>query len=211
MPADQTSIRLPAHPARYLRATLPLLVALASLLSACGGGGGDSAPAGPTGPSTGSGVGTMQLPAGTDTSCGLAGFREEALRLINERRAAGASCGSAGSFAPTGAVAWSDPLTQAAYGHSKDMADRNYFDHTSFDGRVLSDRISATGYAWSSIGENIAAGYPSVAAVVNGWMSSPGHCRNIMNAAFREIGLACARNDSSQYELYYTLDLATPR
>ena len=82
------------------------------------------------------------------------------MQLINERRAAGANCGSAGSFAATGAVAWSDALTLAAYGHSKDMADRNYFDHTSLDRRVLSDRINATGYAWSSIGENIAAGYP---------------------------------------------------
>ena len=50
-----------------------------------------------------------------------------------------------------------------------------------------------------------------MAEVVNGWMSSPGHCRNIMSAAFRDIGMACARNDDSQYGLYYTLDLATPR
>ena len=150
-------------------------------------------------------------PAGPDTSCGLAGFRDEALRLINERRAAGASCGSEGSFPPAGAIAWNDALTQAAYAHSKDMAERNYFSHTSPEGGTLTTRVEATGYAWSSIGENIAAGYTTVAAVVSGWMSSPGHCRNIMSGGFREIGMACARNGASQYGLYYTLDLATPR
>lgn len=205
MHVDNPSMTPGAAPASRRRTALSFAFAL--LLTACGGGG-DNTPAGPT---TSSGAGTTPLPAGPDTSCGLAGFREEVLRLINEQRAAGATCGSQGGFAATGAVAWSDPLTQAAYGHSKDMADRNYFSHTSLDGRVLSQRIDATGYAWSSIGENIAAGYPNVAAVVNGWMASPGHCRNIMGAGFREIGMACARNDSSQYGLYYTLNLATPR
>ncbi len=157
------------------------------------------------------GAPTATLPSGTDFTCGLPAFRDEALRLINEHRAAGANCGSAGTFAPTGAVAWNDALTTASFDHSKDMADRNYFDHTSADGRVLSDRVNATGYRWWLLGENIAAGYPSVAAVVDGWMKSPGHCRNIMNSGFREIGMACAHNAASTYKLYYTLDLATPR
>jgi uncharacterized protein YkwD len=176
---------------------------IALLLVACGGGG-DSPPESSGGP-------TATLPAGTDFSCGLSGFRDEALRLINEWRAAGASCGSIGTFGPTAAVTWSDALTAAAYGHSKDMADRNYFDHTSADSRVLSDRVNVTGYPWVSLGENIAAGYPGVAEVIDGWMASPGHCRNIMSSGFREIGMACAHNDSSTYKLYYTLDLATPR
>jgi uncharacterized protein YkwD len=177
------------------------LVALA--LAACGGGG--------DGPPPSSGEPSATLPASTDFTCGLADFREEALRLINEHRAAGATCGSEGTFAATVAVAWNDALTVAAYGHSRDMADRNYFDHMSVDGRVLSDRVSATDYAWRSLGENIAAGYPSVAAVVDGWMASPGHCRNIMNGGFREIGMACAHNAASTYKLYYTLNLGTPR
>jgi len=145
--------------------------------------------------------------------CGIAGFRDEALRLINQYRAAGASCGSAGVFAPAGAVAWNDALTSAAYGHSKDMADRNYFDHTTMPPAMgtPATRVSATGYVWSSLGENIAAGQRSVAEVVGGWMASDGHCRNIMTGVFRDIGMACARNDSSQYGLYYTLDLAAPR
>lgn len=146
-----------------------------------------------------------------DIACGQTGFRDEVLRLINERRAAGANCGSEGSFGAVPTMAWSDRLAQAAYSHSKDMADRNYFSHTSPEGGTFSGRIDAAGYAWSAIGENIAVGTPTVASTISGWMASPGHCRNIMSAGFREIGLACARNDASQYGRYWTLDLAAPR
>jgi uncharacterized protein YkwD len=199
----RASMIVAATPARMWRAALlPALFALALALCGCGGGGDSTPPdVAPT------------LPEGTDSGCGFTGFRDDALRLINEQRAAGASCGSEGTFAPAAAVAWNDRLALAAYGHSKDMADRNYFDHTTLPPAMgtPASRVSATGYAWSSIGENIAAGQRSVAEVVAGWMASPGHCRNIMTAGFRDIGMACARNDTSQYGLYYTLDLATPR
>jgi uncharacterized protein YkwD len=71
--------------------------------------------------------------------------------------------------------------------------------------------VSAAGYEWSRTGENIAAGYPDLQAVVDAWMASEGHCANLMNASFREIGMACARNDASTYRIYWTLELATPR
>jgi uncharacterized protein YkwD len=61
------------------------------------------------------------------------------------------------------------------------------------------------------VGENIAAGYSGVVAVVQGWMDSPGHCRNIMNATFSQIGMACSRVTTSTYGSYFTLDLGTPR
>ncbi len=124
----------------------------------------------------------------------------------------GADCRSAGRFAPTEPVTWNSPLTQAAAGHSQDMVARNYFSHTSADGRTLVDRVTATGYSWSSLGENIAAGYPSVNAVVDGWIASDGHCANLMNPAFRDIGLACVPGTSSNtYKTYWTLDLGKPR
>jgi len=92
------------------------------------------------------------------------------------------------------------------------MATRNYFSHTSADGRTMVNRIEATGYAWSALGENIAAGYPSVNAVVDGWMASDGHCANLMNPSFRDIGFACvAGTSTSSYRTYWTLDLGKPR
>ena len=77
------------------------------------------------------------------------------------------------------------------------MAAQNYFDHTSLDGRTFTQRIDATGYAWSTAGENIAAGYPSIDAVMDGWIQSPGHCANLMNQDFTEIGVACVPGTSS--------------
>jgi len=144
-------------------------------------------------------------------ACGEANFRAQVLALINQRRAAAANCGSSGSFPQAAPVAWNDALLQAAWGHSSDMARRNYFSHTSPEGGSLSMRIDAAGYDWSSIGENIAAGQPDAASVIAGWMASPGHCKNIMTAAYVEIGMACAYNAASRYGRYYTLDLARPR
>lgn len=148
----------------------------------------------------------------SSADCGLSNFSADALRLINEFRAAPRSCGSAGSFAAAAPLAWNDQLAQAAAGHSTDMAIRNYFSHTSLDGRTMADRINATGYLWLAIGENIAAGYASVPSVVAAWQASPGHCANLMNPSYTQMGLACApRASGSTYSHYWTLDLGKPR
>jgi uncharacterized protein YkwD len=200
------------------------LAAVAAALSACGGGGSDDAPGAPsdssstqTGapapadPPVASAPTPAPAPAVEDVGCGLPNVRAEALRLVNERRAAGATCGSRGHFAATTALNWNTALTTAAYGHSRDMADNNYFSHTSRDGRSFDQRITAAGYTWSRAAENIAAGYTSVQSVINGWMASEGHCANLMNPNFRDMGLACARNAGSRYGWYWTLNLGTPR
>jgi uncharacterized protein YkwD len=186
-------------------------VLVLALLQACGGGGGDdtnssetsaAAPNTPTTPSPAA--------SAAESTCGLPNFEADALRLVNQQRAAGATCGSRGSFAPAAALTWNARLASAAYGHSRDMADNNYFSHDSLDGRSMADRINATGYTWSTIGENIAAGYGSVQATVDGWMASEGHCANLMNPSFTEFGLACARNDASRFRLYWTQNLGRP-
>ena len=177
-----------------------------TLLQACGGGGGDDAPVAPATPAGGGSA----TPEAT-LNCGLPDFQAEALRRINAYRAAGATCGSRGSFPAVGPVAWNAAVATAAYGHSRDMADHNFFDHTGSGGSTLGTRLTAAGYAWSSAGENIAAGQPSVQVVVDGWMASEGHCVNMMSASFVHAGLACARNDASTYRIYWTLDFARPR
>ncbi|WP_331741153.1 CAP domain-containing protein [Kitasatospora sp. NBC_00039] len=80
-------------------------------------------------------------------------------------------------------------LATAAQGHSEDMAARNYFDHASPEGYHADHRIEATGYRWSSWGENIARGQKDPAAVMDAWMNSPGHRANILNCSFKEIGV----------------------
>jgi uncharacterized protein YkwD len=107
-----------------------------------------------------------------------AGVAAEVTRLTNAERAK-AGCG---------ALRIDSRLTAAAQAHSEDMVDRDYFSHTSPDGKGPGDRAEAAGYQrWS--GENIAAGYPTPAAVVQGWMNSAGHKANILNCQSKATGV----------------------
>lgn len=134
-----------------------------------------------------------------------ASFEEQVLELVNAQRAAGADCGSAGVFDPAGPLTMNADLRCAARTHSQDMADRDYFDHTNPEGESPGDRIDATGYQWRSWGENIAWGQRTPEEVVDAWMNSDGHCSNIMNAGFSEIGVGYAEGN------VWTQKFATPR
>lgn len=134
------------------------------------------------------------------------------LAAVNARRRAGASCGANGSFAPAVDLAWNASLTQAASAHSADMVSHDLFSHTGSNGSSPGDRMTAAGYAWRGWGENIAAGQASVADVVDGWMKSDGHCANLMNPAYKDIGVACiSGNAGTRYATYWTQDFGTPR
>jgi uncharacterized protein YkwD len=185
---------------RTLRSALAGLT-VALLVASCGGG--SDAPSPEAAP--------PPAPSSAAADCGFPDFQASALARINQYRAAGASCRTAGQFAAAPPVVWNDLLLQAATGHSQDMAAADYFSHTSQDGRSLVDRINATGYRWSTIGENIAAGYATVDEVIDGWMSSDGHCANLMKPEFKDVGLACVASSTSTYRSYWTLDAAKPR
>ena len=106
--------------------------------------------------------------------------------------------------------AWSDPLAMAAYLHSEDMAWNGFFSHTGSDGSSAGVRITRQGYPWTAYGENIAVGYTTVSSVIQGWLGSEGHCRNLMSPAFTEIGAGYAVGPfgGSPSARYWTLDLA---
>ena len=122
---------------------------------------------------------------------------------------AGRSCGAT-AFAATNSLAWNDRLFAAAESHSSDMARNNYFSHTSLDGRSASSRVTAAGYVWRATGENIAAGQRDVTTVMNGWLASEGHCRNIMNPSYQDVAVACVQQTGSTYGRYWTMVLARP-
>ncbi len=151
-------------------------------------------------------------PGGTLTAantCGLGNFQADLMTLINQARASARTCGS--TAYPTAApLAWNGKLFDAAAAHSADMATKNYFSHTSQDGRTFDQRITAAGYSWSNIGENIAAGQSSASSVMAGWMASAGHCSNIMNSSFTQVGVACVINNSATFRTYWTMDLGRP-
>ena len=134
----------------------------------------------------------------------------EATHLTNLARSVRQTCGNQ-SYDAVNNLAWNTQLAEAALAHSQDMASKNYFDHTSPEGENPGVRISRTGYAAITWGENIAAGYGSVSRVIEGWMESPGHCANIMNGRFTEFAVASAENPNSTYGTYWTMVLAAPR
>ena len=97
-----------------------------------------------------------------------------------------------------------DPrLTAAAAGHAQDMATNNYFSHTSRDGRSFVDRIKAQGYPVPR-SENIAAGQPTVTAVMDAWMASADHRANILDCSAVAMGAASANGGS--YGIYWVQD-----
>ena len=101
--------------------------------------------------------------------------------LVNQERAT-AGCGP---------VRNDERLRRAARGHSRDMAERDYFSHDSLDGRSPWGRAEAAGYT-RAIGENIAKGQRTPQDVVASWMDSPGHRRNILNCDAKAIGVGLA-------------------
>lgn len=205
-PAAQAPDRL----CRMSRIRFVVSGVVAALLAACGGGGDSGGSSSSTPPPSGNtGGGTVLSSAAT---CGLPDFESAVMARVNQWRASGANCGSEGSFGPAPALAWNDLLTQAALGHSQDMVAHNFFDHTGSDGSTLGTRVTAVGYGWASLGENIAAGQTSVNQVVDGWIASPGHCANLMNPNFVHVGVACVQgNANTTYPTYWTMDLGQPR
>jgi len=84
---------------------------------------------------------------------------------------------------------WIDEVADVAQAHSVDMASRDYFDHTTPDGQSPFDRLRDAGLDFSRAAENIAYGYPTPEAVLQGWLDSPGHRANIENCALTEHGV----------------------
>jgi len=154
--------------------------------------------------------------AGADTeaatsTCDVPDFAITALARINQLRAAGADCHSGGKFAPVAALAWSARLAQAARRHAQDMVAKNFFSHTGSDGSTVSGRVGATGYAWRLVGENVAVGHVDIGNVIAGWMAHDGHCANLMDPGFTEVGLVCVSGTAATaYRSYWTMDLARP-
>lgn len=114
-----------------------------------------------------------------------------ALELVNEARSQPRRCGNR-SFAPAPPVRLDGTLDTVAYGHAIDMAEHNYFEHEDLAGRTPADRVRAAGYREKLVGENIAFGPRTAEEVVQGWLDSPGHCENIMDPRFAQMGIAYA-------------------
>ncbi|HEY9854801.1 MAG TPA: CAP domain-containing protein [Stenomitos sp.] len=98
-------------------------------------------------------------------------------------------------------------LRPLARSRSQDMAVRNYFDHTTPDGKKVFDMLNELGYPYSTAGENIAMNtYPvstSAQEAFKAWMNSSGHKANILNTKYGRIGVGAYRR-SSDGAIYFT-------
>ncbi|MEX6674685.1 CAP domain-containing protein [Pseudomonas sp. W2Oct36] len=128
---------------------------------------------------------------------------QKLLGLINEARKQPQQCG-AQSFPAAAPLVWNDTLMSAAESHSRSMANNNYFDHKGRNGGTPGDRAELAGYIGQQIGENIAAGQDNARKVVEGWLASPGHCANLMNPQFHDLGAAYATDPKSDAGIYWT-------
>ena len=108
-----------------------------------------------------------------------ASFEKQVADLVNAQRAAhGLS-----------ALTFSQQLSDGARAKSEDMAENNYFSHTSPTYGSPFDMMKSFGITYRSAGENIAKGYSSPEAVVTAWMNSEGHRENILSSKYTAIGV----------------------
>ena len=113
------------------------------------------------------------------TDASVTQYEAEVIRLVNNIR-------KQNGLSPLTAN-WE--LSRVARYKSQDMADRNYFSHTSPTYGTPFQMIKAFGLSYRTTGENIAYGYASPQKVVDGWMNSSGHRANILNASYTQIGV----------------------
>ena len=132
------------------------------------------------------------------------------LALVNEARSKGHRCGDK-DWPPIDPVRLSATLSNVAAQHAQDMADHHYFDHRDLGGRSPADRVREAGYREQLAGENIAYGKLSADDAIAGWLKSPEHCENVMEARFREMGVAYAEDRGGHRGLYWVQLFAEPR
>ena len=118
----------------------------------------------------------LQIPQLEST---VSSYESEVIRLVNEIR-------QQSGLRPL-AANWE--LSRVARYKSQDMRDNGYFSHNSPTYGTPFQMLSAFGLSYRTAGENIAKGYASPQAVVNGWMNSSGHRANILNASYTQIGV----------------------
>jgi uncharacterized protein YkwD len=128
-------------------------------------------------------------------------FDQQMLDLVNEER----------TQVGLDPLVINEQLDEAADLHSQDQANMNIMSHTGSDGSEIDTRLQDqdTGYQYSTIGENLAAGYPDAEAAMAAWMGSDGHRENILNPNFEEIGVghSLGENDTSYWTQAFAADI----
>ncbi len=110
------------------------------------------------------------------------------LSLTNQQRSSNGS----------GQLTYSPKLGSAAQAKANHMIANNYWAHVAPDGTTPWDFIAQVGYSYIKAGENLAYGFASSSGVVNGWMNSPSHRANLLDAKFKNVGFGIANGSKYQ-------------
>lgn len=138
-----------------------------------------------------------------------AALESSVFSLINQRRAAGATCGGVAKL-PVPPLTAQVVLSCTALAHAQDMAANSYLGYISLNGATPLRRVTTKGYTpLSYVEENIASGYSTAEAVVDAWMANPHDCNNIMNPAHIHVGIAHTTVPGSTYS-YWVQDFGRP-
>ena len=131
----------------------------------------------------------LQIPT---TSSTVSSYEKEVVRLVNEIR-------TKNGLKPL-TENWE--LSRVARYKAQDMHDKNYFSHTSPTYGSPFTMIKNFGISYRTAGENIAMGYKTPQAVVDGWMNSSGHRANILNANYTQIGVGYCASGSYWSQMF---------
>lgn len=189
---------------RWTIAAAGASLAILFTLAGCGSSGDGNSTAAPAGSAAAPAAATTPPGASKTADTELA---QKAVAQINAIRATGRNCGGV-AFAAAAPISWSSAAAAAADGQAVYMQTTGTLTHNGSGGATLGQRLSAAGYNWGSVGENIAFGYDTLEDVLQGWVESPGHCANLMSSNYAEIGIG---QSTGTGETYWALVLARPR
>ncbi len=140
---------------------------------------------------------------------GTAAVAQALVAEINRARAQPRRCGSRG-YSGAAPLQLDARLSRAAERHAQDMLEHDFFAHQGSDGSTPATRVVASGYRFRLVGENIAEGAESVSEAVQGWLASPGHCENIMDAGYRQTGVDFSVSRRGEPRIYWVQDFGAP-
>ena len=135
-------------------------------------------------------------------------FAQAVLAEVNRVRAQGRICGNL-PFGPTAPLSLEDRLMDSAQHHAVDQARHRVMSHSGSNGSSPAERATAAGYAWHRTAENVAMGQTTPGEVVDAWLKSPGHCRNIMDPTYVHMGIGRAEDERGIP--YWAQSFAAPR
>ncbi len=138
-------------------------------------------------------------------------FRDRVIALLNQQRvASGVPTVKRSATLEAAAQSYSDVMMRATAGGPV------YLAHTGPDGSSLGQRVTAAGYNWFSLGEDLAAGQKSPEQVVSEWMGSPLHRDNLLSPEYREVGIGISMGPGTWSDgrldprvLWWTADFGT--